>query len=155
MNHKNFVFTLVLIFTRCLEIVVHNLSNWLIINITLFSSYRLFLISNFTSLSFLKLVNELLLLHLFTHLCVRLLSSVSHYHQVTPSFIDCLPWSDRKYFEELFRFTAADAVYLKKTESYGQDLLKPRTSTEKLVSKLAPKRRCSSHTFRYGYLVTT
>ena len=24
-----------------------------------------------------------------------------------------------------------------------------------LVSNLTPKRRCSSHTFRYGYLVTT
>ena len=31
----------------------------------------------------------------------------------------------------------------------------PCNSPRSLVSKRAPKRRCSSHTFRYGYLVTT
>ena len=31
----------------------------------------------------------------------------------------------------------------------------PLHSNRELVSDLTPKRRCSSHTFRYGYLVTT
>ena len=31
----------------------------------------------------------------------------------------------------------------------------PLHSNRELVSVLTPKRRCSSHTFRYGYLVTT
>ena len=30
-----------------------------------------------------------------------------------------------------------------------------KTSTKRRKSRSAPKRRCSSHTFRYGYLVTT
>ena len=30
-----------------------------------------------------------------------------------------------------------------------------KRQTVRIVAKRAPKRRCSSHTFRYGYLVTT
>ena len=59
LNHKNFLCLHLFSFTRCLEIVVHNFS---IDSLFSFSSYRLinFLFSsNFTSLSFLKLVNEL------------------------------------------------------------------------------------------------
>ena len=65
MNHKNFnghkktLFYLHLFsFTRCLEIAVHNIT---IDSLSFVTRYRLSLISssNFTSLSFLKLVNEL------------------------------------------------------------------------------------------------
>ena len=59
MNHKNFVFTLVLIFTRCLEIAVHNVELTLI-SYSISLQTNLISSSNFTSLSFLKLVNELL-----------------------------------------------------------------------------------------------
>ena len=50
-------------------------------------------------------------------------------------------------------FRLRKPLYVKKTFL----LYKARAlqSTAKLVSKRAPKRRCSSHTFRYGYLVTT
>ena len=53
------------------------------------------------------------------------------------------------------RIAAADAVYLKKTEIHTLKTYLTSYFTEKPVSKRAPKRRCSSHTFRYGYLVTT
>ena len=59
---------------------------------------------------------------------------------------------------ELCALSAAHSVNLKKTE-----LLIPESASlrhliqlnRELVSNLTPKRRCSSHTFRYGYLVTT
>ena len=56
--------------------------------------------------------------------------------------------------------TAACAVFLKKTELLILELVPSRSflplhSNRELVSDLTPKRRCSSHTFRYGYLVTT
>ena len=43
------------------------------------------------------------------------------------------------------------AVYLKDWKSTEHYWITPKSS----LSEFAPKRRCSSHTFRYGYLVTT
>ena len=107
MNHKNFVLFMHLSsFTRCLEIAVHNFR---INSFSLVTDFNL-ISSNFTSLSFLKLVNELALFGALT-----------------------------VYVKKTFHCTRLSALQL----------------TTKLVSKLAPKRRCSSHTFRYGYLVTT
>ena len=74
--------------------------------------YRLIISSsNFTSLSFLKLVNELL------------------------HFPVCLP------------------LYVKKTFHCTRPV--PCNSPRSSCQSQTPKRRCSSHTFRYGYLVTT
>ena len=58
-----------------------------------------------------------------------------------------------KLVNELTRFTVRRPLYVKKTFLlYKASALQ---LTAKLVSITAPKRRCSSHTFRYGYLVTT
>ena len=140
-------------FTRCLEIVVHNVA---IDSLSLLLRYRLFLISssNFTSLSFLKLVNELFFSPLFADSCVRLRILIPHNRKVAASFVARLPCSPQKIdFKELFRFTAADAVYFKKTSHCTR--LAPCNPPRSSCQKRAPKRRCSSHTFRYGYLVTT
>ena len=71
MNHKNFVFTLVLILLVALKLQSTTFELTLF-KLSLLSRYRLYLISNFTSLSFLKLVNELYFEFLFADCSVRL-----------------------------------------------------------------------------------
>ena len=102
-------------FTRCLEIVVHNVA---IDSLSLLLRYRLFLISssNFTSLSFLKLFKELFLLHLFVNLCVRL----RIVWRSLPSGNSLQPRSSSLTSTKIFRRTCAArgatlAVYVKKT----------------------------------------
>ena len=140
-------------FTRCLEIAVHNVR----IDSLLYLFYLVtdYLISfNFTSLSFLKLVNELFFFIFFPNYASDFVSSVSHYLKVTPSLLTRLPLSRKKYFEELLcNLRHCTTVYAKKTFTVQGQV--PCNSPQKLVSSTAPKRRCSSHTFRYGYLVTT
>ena len=49
----------------------------------------------------------------------------------------------------------AVAVLYKKDCQVQQGALNALYIDRERVRNLAPKRRCSSHTFRYGYLVTT
>ena len=58
-----------------------------------------------------------------------------------------------KLVNELTHFSEC-IPYMSKRPFYCTRL-RALQSTAKLVSFTAPKRRCSSHTFRYGYLVTT
>ena len=102
-------------FTRCLEIAVHNVR----IDSLLYHFYLVtdYLISfNFTSLSFLKLVNELFFFIFFPNYASDFVSSVSHYLKVTPSLLTRLPLSRKKYFEELLcNLRHCTTVYVKKT----------------------------------------
>ena len=81
-------------FTRCLEIAVHNNTidslSFLLVTDFLISS------SNFTSLSFLKLVNELFFFIFLPIAASDCESSVGHYLKVTPSFLARPPCTEPK-----------------------------------------------------------
>ena len=87
----------------------------------------------------------------FADLLVRLRILAPHNPKVAASLVACLPRDQQNISKN--GACGAPAVYVKKTPL----LYKARAlqSTAKLVSSQTPKRRCSSHTFRYGYLVTT
>ena len=84
-------------------------------------------------------------------------SSVGHYHKVTPSIFGRPPCIHLKINQRTPCAITADAtLYISKRlmeevvhRNYTQNIY------ERVCQSQTPKRRCSSHTFRYGYLVTT
>ena len=138
-------------FTRCLEIVVHNIT---IDSLSYYSLQTIYISSsNFTSLSFLKLIKELFFSFLFADCCVRLRilgRSLPQGNSLARRSSSLL--STKINFKELTHFSECFPYNVK---TFHCTRLVALQSTAKLVSSTAPKRRYSSHTFRYGYLVTT
>ena len=104
----------------------------------------------------LKLVKELFFVS-FERLLRCPPPSVGHYHKVTPSLFSRPPCIHLKINQRTSCAITADAtLYISKRlmeevvhRNYTQNIY------ERVCQSQTPKRRCSSHTFRYGYLVTT
>ena len=104
----------------------------------------------------LKLVKELFFVS-FERLLRCPPLSVGHYHKVTPSLFGRPPRIHLKINQRTLCAITADAtLYISKRlmeevvhRNYTQNIY------ERVCQSQTPKRRCSSHTFRYGYLVTT
>ena len=65
--------------------------------------------------------------------------------------------SQNKSKNSLRHHSRRNAVYIKKTDRKTRAPHAPMSNTtlKRPCQSQTPKRRCSSHTFRYGYLVTT
>ena len=100
MNHKNFLVIKTLFYYTCSRLLValklQSTTNT--IDSLSYTRYRLSKISssNFTSLSFLKLVNELFLSFLLADCVVRLRILTPHNHKVAASFVARLPCTQPK-----------------------------------------------------------
>ena len=151
MNHKNFSFTLVLIYSlpwNCSPQHYDRLSILLLV-----TDYLIFHLLTLPRYLFSNLSKNSLL-HLFGDLCVRLRivgRSLPEGNSLSPRSSSLT--SPKIFWRTFFDAFGASKPYNVKT--FHCTRLVALQSTAKLVSSTAPKRRCSSHTFRYGYLVTT